>query len=144
MARLIRPVRPSNNITEYKGCLIEAVEQQGFYVTYVTIDSTRRRARNMEHALQMVDVSQPVTKEVELHPGGWIKNPPVHCEHTRIDREGLWAECVMCAFFCMNAECSAYILVMGNKRKKEVAIIEVNVVPETIVETPRINRRRRN
>lgn len=161
MPRLQRPTRPVynpppplNNTAEYKGCLIEAVEQQGFYVTYVTILGTRRRARNMEHAKQLIELAVGTVKEPELRPAGWIKNPPNECPHTRIDKEGLWAESVICAFFCENKNCSAYILLMGNKRKssKEVDIIELHVpfgdepvVPEPVAPAPQthINRRRR-
>jgi hypothetical protein len=129
----------------YKGCEIESVEQQGFNVTYVTIGGTRRRARNMEHAKQLVDSVLTLAKEPELHPGGWVKYPPMECKHQRMDREGLWAECVMCAFFCMNTNCPAYILIMGNKRKEAIKTVAPVVEPAIIppVETPRINRRRR-
>jgi hypothetical protein len=155
MARLQRPVRTNVNVTpetptgtkttEYKGCLIENVEQQGFHVTYVTITGNRRRARNIEHAKQMVDSLIATAKEPELRPGGWIKDPPLECTHQRIDREGLWAECVICAFFCMKHSCPAYVLMMGTKRKETTKTVAPVVEPVIIatVETPRINRRRR-
>jgi hypothetical protein len=125
--------------------LIEVVPQEGFFVTYVTIAGTRRRARNMEHAKTMIDALSTTAKEPEQHPGGWIKYPPAECKHQRIDREGIWAECVMCAFFCMNTSCSAYILIMGTKRKTPEKTVAPVVEPAIIVpvEAPRINRRRR-
>jgi hypothetical protein len=138
---------PVNNNTEYKGQLIEALEQpEGFYVVYATIQGVRRRARNMEHAKQLIDTVVSVIKEPELHPGGWVKNPPFACMHQRIDRDGLWTESVMCAFFCMDSQCPSYIMIMGTRKKptpEKPQAESIEIQPVAPVEIPRINRRRR-
>lgn len=118
---------PTNNgKTEYKGQTIETLEQpEGFHVTYVTINGEKRRARNTEHAKQLIDVAT-VEKEPEGPIGGWIKNPPPECTHKRLDKEGFWVEPSICEYHCkININCNVHAFLLEG-RKNRIKIQNTN------------------
>lgn len=47
--------------------------------------------------------------------GGWMKNPPEHCKHRKVDKEGVWAETTICAS-CKDPECDAYKLLKEGEK----------------------------
>jgi hypothetical protein len=71
-----------------------------------------------------------------------MKNPPPSCEKKKLDKEGYWAETVICAYYCkVNTNCPCYKLLMeGSKERKK---FKEEVVEEVEAPVTTNSRRRR-
>lgn len=102
--------------------LIEEIEQpDGTFKVFVTLGDTKRPARNVDHAKQLLDAYKPIVKETEGPFGGYMKHPPINCKYRVVDKEAVWVESIICSGVCKDVFCKTYLtLTEGSKTRRKL------------------------
>jgi hypothetical protein len=118
---------PKNKIARLLNYISE-LKHSGFIKESLCIIKNQRGILKMARTATRTAVKQPEAMARPTRPtrptrpnkepmlrGGWMSNPPEHCQNKVTDKDGEWCETIHCAL-CRDPECPAYAILKGGEK----------------------------